>query len=369
MDQRCNTRAPAAEAEDEAKAGNICKVHRIPETAPAGKVVAVPTPPARLIVAGVVTYNPDEARLTEALAAVRPQVNGLVLIDNASSRIQAVRAVAAQFGGVLVENPVNRGMAVALNQVLLLADKDAAEYALLLDQDSVPQPEMVAEMVRAFGEGIGMVGPAIIDRNLGGGGASSEQPRDVIALLTSGSLLSVAAWESVGGYDEQLFVDFVDFDFCLRLSQAGWRMRQVPQARLLHELGAARRHGRFIAYNHSATRCRHIAHDMLLYARKHQAASLKLGPHERGLVATVGVIMQRVMVVLMAESSKWAKVTALLRGTVAGLCEPISEQRAGRATALPPRATRPEGDPATATAAALRRLRPLLRRRAGADRP
>ena len=42
--------------------------------------------------------------------------------------------------------------------------------------------------------------------------------------LTSGNIIEISAWQQVGRFDELLFIDDVDFDFCYRLREAGFKI-------------------------------------------------------------------------------------------------------------------------------------------------
>ena len=47
------------------------------------------------------------------------------------------------------------------------------------------------------------------------------------------------AFESVGGFDERMFLYFEDVDLCLRLRRRGWRLRLVPEATAFHIKGGS----------------------------------------------------------------------------------------------------------------------------------
>jgi rhamnosyltransferase len=59
-------------------------------------------------------------------------------------------------------------------------------------------------------------------------------------LITSGSLVTKRLVELVGYYDERLFIDHVDHDFCLRIFKLGGECYQVNGAILLHKFGEAK---------------------------------------------------------------------------------------------------------------------------------
>jgi len=50
-------------------------------------------------------------------------------------------------------------------------------------------------------------------------------------------LIRRAAWDAVGGFDEDFFMYLEDVDLCWRLRQAGWRVRYEPASRVVHDIG------------------------------------------------------------------------------------------------------------------------------------
>jgi rhamnosyltransferase len=270
-----------------------------------------------MVVAGVVTFNPDLERLASNLAAISSSVSKILIVDNHSDNVESIRALADDFDTIsLVANKDNLGISLALNQIASWASESSAEWVLLLDQDSVPDADMVDQLASEIHPSIAIVTPTIVDRNIGGDPRGESQ--DVNYCITSGSLLNISAWRDVGGYDPKLFIDFVDFDFCLRVREKGYRIHRRSTATLLHEIGHSQRHGPFIAYNHSAMRSLHLARDMVYYARKHSAASTDLKVNRRGLIGTYAVLIRRVAIVLLFESDRKNRSRALVRGAIEG---------------------------------------------------
>jgi rhamnosyltransferase len=265
------------------------------------------------IVAGIVTFNPDATRLGENIDAISGQVEAVVVVDNGSS---STTGISPQPSVHVIENDANRGIAAALNQIVQWASDQHADAVVLLDQDSVLEDGTVVKLTRSLAEGVAIAAPQIADRNLG-----SDRPRDtrdVNYCITSGSLLAVDSWRQVDGYDDHMFIDFVDFDFCLRIREAGLRIVQVGDARILHEIGHAQRAGKRIAYNHSSFRLRHMAQDMVYYARKHRRAPRELRVGGRGLLLTYAVLARKAAITLVYETDRLARAGAILRGTIAG---------------------------------------------------
>lgn len=60
------------------------------------------------------------------------------------------------------------------------------------------------------------------------------EPADVDWLVGAALLLRRAAYAQAGGFDEGFFMYSEELDLCRRLKAAGWRIVQLPSARLVH---------------------------------------------------------------------------------------------------------------------------------------
>lgn len=59
-------------------------------------------------------------------------------------------------------------------------------------------------------------------------------------VYASANIVKLSVWNEVGGFDEALFIDEVDFDFCIRLQMAGYRITRFNTLYLNHKLGNRR---------------------------------------------------------------------------------------------------------------------------------
>jgi rhamnosyltransferase len=55
--------------------------------------------------------------------------------------------------------------------------------------------------------------------------------------ITSGNLVRMDVFDKIGTYDEEFFIDCIDFDFSLRVRRAGLSIVRVGAARMQHALG------------------------------------------------------------------------------------------------------------------------------------
>lgn len=213
----------------------------------------------------VVTYNPDILRLSLLCQAAQQQTGQIEIVDNGSvDRILlAIRKLAAESAGhiALHELGSNQGIGAAQNVGIAVARQRNSDYVLLLDHDSIPEPDMVSKLLAAIedpsphGRPIAAVGPRYTDMGHESNSAPfvrlegsrrvrcpCEQPdqrMEVEHLIASGCLISMAALNDIGDMNEALFIDYVDIEWCLRATHAGYCLLGVCDAHMQHRLGEA----------------------------------------------------------------------------------------------------------------------------------
>ncbi|RYM93672.1 glycosyltransferase family 2 protein [Bifidobacterium animalis] len=264
---------------------------------------------------GIVTYNPDIKLLELNISSVKSQVDYIVIVDNHSDNITLIQELANKYHCDLIRNSLNKGIAAALNQATSAGAEKHFDWMLSLDQDSTCPPNFCFALSQFFDvdEKTAIVAPIIRDRKNGIIGHNPESEyADVRTCITSGSCTRVSAWKSVSGYDEVLFIDSVDFDFCYRLRKAGYRILQTRAAVLDHSIGEAKRSKLFnIPHSqHSAFRYYYIARNNIYYPKKNHMYLRMLRGHIRNCRALFGIIL--------FESDKRGKCKSLLRGWIAG---------------------------------------------------
>jgi len=61
---------------------------------------------------------------------------------------------------------------------------------------------------------------------------------DLVFVITSGSLCSVSAYDAIGGFKDDFFIDYVDVEYCLHARTLGYKVIVSCNALLFHSLGA-----------------------------------------------------------------------------------------------------------------------------------
>lgn len=261
--------------------------------------------------AGIVLYNPESDRINENIEAIIDQVDYVILADNGSDNYDYIYDKYKSVPKVrFIHNKENQGIATALNQICTEASELGAEWILTLDQDSVVAHDLIATYSKYIGqENVGIVCPAIKDRNFtlkrecNLAGQVIKVPR----CITSGSFTRIKAWEKIGGFDEKLFIDAVDFDFCFTLRENDYLILRTYETHILHEVGKSKL-VKFLwkedsVYNHSVSRYYYIFRNNIYVGRKHSC-----------MTKQVFQLIKRLYLVMRHENKRGAKLLSICKG-------------------------------------------------------
>ena len=299
---------------------------------------------------------PGFASRVQSIAA---QCDATVIVDNGSIEAIQLHSIARGASNLhLIRHDENLGLAKGLNVGIQKAWELGASHVVLLDHDSTVTPGMVAALLKEIDtstsveEAIAVPIVTFTDHdNLcrwpqtvrSGGfrfrfiyGRDLEKPTAVDLAIGSGMCFSVDIWHRIGGFDDQLFVDLVDTDFCLRARSNHIPVVAVPTAKLGHDIGTPDRKnlpilGPVFPTHHSCFRHYYIARNRMSLIQRHglRFPSWMIYETLSGIKLTAKVIV--------FEKERLKKLKAMLRGTRDGL-RIVTERRHGARTT--PRATK-----------------------------
>lgn len=272
------------------------------------------------ILTGIVLYNPEINRLLQNVSTIINQTDCLLLVNNGSSNINDISRL-MPLNCIIINNDHNLGVATALNQIIQYALDNDFDWALTLDQDSVSPYNLISvykECLIGKNE-VGLICCKIHDRN-------ANMQRDKMLLqedgyidtcITSASMVRVKAWQEVGGFDDSMFIDSVDFDFCINLRQHGWKIFKTYKTSLLHEVGHSKVikiFGKeYLSLNHAAFRYYYIARNNIYLGRKYGQ-----------LLKKIRVIVRTIWTIIKYEDNKLNKLINISKGIIAGATCPIN---------------------------------------------
>lgn len=232
------------------------------------------------VAAVIVTHNPCLAQLQRLLHAVSCQLDFVIVVDNSSENVNQVQQLDDENPKVIYTYlSDNFGIGYAQNVGIRRAHYLGAAFVLTLDQDSLPSEGMVSRLKYEFAGSvsstrIAAVGPLLKDETTqiflpfftySSGRKKRISPDgnsgvfDVGFLVSSGSMISMAAFKEIGLMREELFMSYVDVEFGLRARSAGFRILACCETSMVHNLGDRQlRLGPWIVAVHSSFRQYHF---------------------------------------------------------------------------------------------------------------
>lgn len=189
-------------------------------------------------IAGVVVfYHPNESVL-ENIDSYIEKLEKLYVYDNSEN---SHKHLVKRYGDKVeyLSQNENMGIAFALNTGAKRAIEDGFEWLLTMDQDSRYENEEFQKLIdyikKEETDNIGLISPWHVIKT--GIKKPSEEVEDVVEVMTSGNLVSLSAYQKIGGWKDWMFIDSVDIEFCMNLHTHGYRVIRLNYAELKHELG------------------------------------------------------------------------------------------------------------------------------------
>lgn len=221
------------------------------------------------IFAVIVTYHPNIAQLMLLVKALMNQVDQAIIVDNTpnSDRDPNLLAILRQeychssFSIFYFGLDNNLGIGYAQNIGIAHSITQGASYTLLLDQDSLPSPNLAQQLLKSIESSrktlpkIIAASPRYQDPRTGFSSLfmvsrfripyryqPNQQvvPENIVVasfLISSGTLIDLKKLQELRGMRSDYFIDHVDTEWCLRAQNQGYKLIGVHDALMEHSLG------------------------------------------------------------------------------------------------------------------------------------
>ncbi len=291
-------------------------------------------PFAGAIVAVIVSYNPDKD-FGKRLSVIKPQVGRIIIVDNGSNTsIYETLDNSLSNEIDIIENKLNMGIAAALNQGVTKAMHHGFSWVLTLDQDTEIDPNMVSHLCSILShypdkEALGIIGANARSKHSGrlymDCGKQSHEFMEEKTIITSGSLMSLSAYEKTGPFREDFFIEGVDLEYCLRLRRNGFKVLISCKPLMTHAAGKMEEHrflGRVVMVaNHEPWRyycmLRNLAQISRVYVRQ----------EPRWVLDLCFNIAKMVIKIAFFEENRSIKFKYILIGMIDGLRKTMNSNR------------------------------------------
>lgn len=214
----------------------------------------------------------------------------VIVVDNGSTGNDA-QVLEEKFGDYihLIKNDKNYGFGGGNNIGMKYAlDNSHADYLLLLNNDTIVDPEFLTELVKVA-ETDPVIGMAVSKiylyhrpnrlETVGGkinmwrgqcsriGWMQSdtkqyEKVRELDGAAINSLLITKGVIQNIGFFDESYFIYLDDADYCVRVRRAGYKIVYVPKAKIWHKVGRSSRRVSGLPYYY-------LARNNFRFMRKH----------------------------------------------------------------------------------------------------
>ena len=259
----------------------------------------------------VVLYNPDENVLNNIFSYI-DDIDKLYVIDNSEVyNNNLIQKLQNDLKVQYIDNKGNRGIAYALNLGAKLAIDDNIDWLLTMDQDSGfdkgSLEKMITWSIENQTETIGIISP------MHSRGTQNNYQRHLdLVTMTSGNLLNLEIFQKIEGFDEKLFIDSVDTEYCLRLNLNGYYMKRFKEIVLKHNLGDTERKKflffTFSVTKHNATRRYYITRNRLYVRKRYEEYFHWYFKYD------IKRTLKDIIKILLAEDDKILKLKMIIQG-------------------------------------------------------
>ena len=258
---------------------------------------------------GVVLYNPSfEDLLKIDEYAYSKLFDQIYIYDNSPKRIS-----------YSFKNPIcyykfqneNSGLAKPYNEMILRAEQNQIDYLCIMDQDSSFKADEISKLqdaINVYGDSSSVAAfcPTILKK---GFEEHLRQPvwQAVDWEINSGTFLNIKCLQQYRlNYDENIFLDGLDYDFCWTVRRKGCSIMQYSDSILAQSFGYQLKEKQTFTY-HNAFRYYLIAHNRKYIFKKHFGKICGLCYAQ---LKNVGLLIK----ILMREEDKLNKFKSCLKG-------------------------------------------------------
>lgn len=181
-----------------------------------------------------VLYNPDKEVL-QNIHSYMYLVDVCVVVDNSDTKNKISRELQENLDIVYLDMHENLGIAYALNRGIEYLHEQGMDFALTMDQDSVFPTKYYADienLVETYQSKYSLIGLNFNQEN-----GTSNEIIEVPYWLTSGNFVKIHDFMCVGKFNEDLFIDYVDFELGYKFYQNHLKMGYLNGYSIRHTIG------------------------------------------------------------------------------------------------------------------------------------
>lgn len=270
----------------------------------------------------VILFNPVTDLVVENIKSYIEDIDCLYIINNGNGN-DVINTLRLQYDNIIdINYKENMGIAIPLNEVLRLTHKKY-KFLLTMDQDSRFYKNSMTKYRNLVNNRIDItntlcIGPDIQNFSFDNLMKFNDSVvlKEVLRIITSGSIINIDLAIDVMGFDEKLFIDEVDFDLCYKGYLKHYKCFVcVNGIILMHQLGNEIT-GRGLlrnrtSMNHNYIRKYYIIRNRMYIWRKYHFINNKIF-YKNYIKANINTILD----IVLLENNKFIKLKYCVKGFI-----------------------------------------------------
>lgn len=181
-----------------------------------------------------VLYNPNESVLTN-LNSYSNCVDVSVVVDNSDTKNEISQSLKNDPNFIYIDMDGNKGIAAALNKGIEYLNSKNIDFALTMDQDSLFPTKYYPNILKLVNKY--KTDYSVIGLNFNQDNSGLDKIIEVPYWITSGNFVNISDFMSVGGFMNELFIDYVDFELGYKFKKNGFKICYLKNFSLKHTIG------------------------------------------------------------------------------------------------------------------------------------
>ncbi|MEZ9539113.1 hypothetical protein AB4160_13070 [Shewanella sp. 10N.286.51.B8] len=268
---------------------------------------------------GITIYHPSDSDIVyiSELSRVFEQV---IVFDNTEGCISNLNKTILDDSNVLIlSNGKNDGLSFAFNEICFYfyngLDEVRNSYVCIFDQDSrIPQlsiKNLMSVISRQKHNDVAIYAPrvaygdSIID--------CKPEVTEAEWVISSGSFLNLELFKDIGPFDENYFIDRLDYDYCYEARKQGFKVKVIESTVLRQKLGEPKALFGIEYSEHNSIRNYYMARNRVYFYLKNKE-------HFSFLYLRIAISsLKQLVKVIIFDSEKMKKVQYILKGSWDGM--------------------------------------------------
>lgn len=247
-----------------------------------------------IIVPIVIWYNPDKTSIANILT-YSSFFKKIYIVDNSFTDNSTLAAEC--LNSLYIPNRSNMGIAKATNIGCQKALSDGFKWIMTMDQDSSWDFEELNKYLKLINnqnnKSIASFAPTHSNQIKSVIGdiknkTKNKTNKEIIfqsKVMASGNIINLNIWKNCGKFNEELFIDEVDHEFCYRLLKNGYKICEFQDVYMFHTLGDVKKTILPRPCKHSGVRLFYIFRN-ILFIKKNYPENFKNNGYKKYITVT-----------------------------------------------------------------------------------